>query len=129
MDFVKPFRFESTLKGPAREIAEEGFWAGYASEASTFYNPYAINGLPGLSGGLAAEIYADYFGKGQNKRFNEAAVRRQTEYAEKVRRERAERRAAFEVKMQDLLGTELFDELTDWVKELISSETSSHADY
>lgn len=48
-----------------------------------------------------------------------AAVRRQHEYAEKVRRERAERRAAFEVKMQELIGTELFDEMTDWVKELI----------
>jgi hypothetical protein len=31
----------------------------------------------------------------------------------------AERRARFEAKMQELLGEELFDELTDWVKELI----------
>ena len=108
----RPFNFQSTLKGAAREIAEEGFWAGYGSDASTFDNPYKASDI-------AAELYAEHFSKGQNKRFNEANVRRQVEYAEKVRRERAERRAQFETKMQELLGEELFDELTDWIEELI----------
>lgn len=114
----------SQLKGNARQIAEEGFADGFASETGKYVNPYGA-----ARDGLAFELYAEGFQKGSNKRYNE---RQQAETAERIRKMNlaaVERRGALERKLSELLGEDLVEELFDYVKELIQSETSRHADY